>query len=466
MELIQVGTAGQRGQLPTMVSTPARSAPVSVSPDALVRLAMVALQAGQAVLEHYRPGVSVQQRGDRGRVTAADHAADAIIVHALREWDPTIPIVSEEGPIPCPAERKHWTRFWLVDPLDGTKEFIQRNGEFTVNIALIENGVPVLGVIYAPALHLLYYGGDGLGAWKRDGDGAPVRIFSRPPLPGHALRVAERRSHPSAELEAYLATVRVAERVRVGSSLKFCWLAEGRADVYPRFGPTTEWDVAAGDCIFRNSARVGRRASSLEYNQRNLTNQSFVIGLDDTAPDTSSSEGRVLWFTGLSGSGKTTIAYLVGERLQAAGRAVEFLDGDAIREIFPATGFTRPERDSHIRRVGFVASRLERHGVTVVASLVSPYEESRRFVRGLCRNFVEIFVATPLEECERRDVKGLYARARRGEIRHFTGLDDPYEPPSRPELSLETRDATPEQCADQVLVWLGFMLSQRFGSEL
>ena len=117
---------------------------------------------------------------------------------------------------------------------------------------------------------------------------------------------------------------------------------------------------------------------------------------------------------------------------------VEYLDGDVIREIFPGTGFTRPERDAHIRRVGWLASRLEAHGVIVVASLVSPYVESRSFVRGLCRHFIEIWISTPFEECERRDVKGLYARAKAGEIRNFTGLDDPYEAPVAAELVMDT----------------------------
>ncbi len=437
-----------------MVTASIAPTAVSVSPDTLVRLAALAVEAGQATLEHYHAGVAVHQKGDKGPVTAADHAAHDIIVRALGEWDPTIPIISEEGEIPEPETRKHWNRFWLVDPLDGTKEFIQRNGEFTVNIALIADGVPVLGVIYAPALDLLYYAGDGLGAWKREAGGAPRRIVSRAPLPGHGLRVAESRSHPSAELEAYLKTIPVAQRVPAGSSLKFCWVAEGKADIYPRLGPTMEWDVAAGDCIFRNSAAHGRRASTLVYNQPELRNLGFVIGRDDAGMDTASGVGRVLWFTGLSGSGKSTIAQIVVERLQARGEAVEYLDGDTIRDIFPATGFTRPERDAHIRRVGYLASRLERHGVTVVASLVSPYEESRRFVRGLCRNFVEIFVATPFEECERRDVKGLYAKARKGEVKHFTGLDDPYEPPAQPELTIETEQVKPEQSAQQVLAWL------------
>ncbi len=146
----------------------------------------------------------------------------------------------------------------------------------------------------------------------------------------------------------------------------------------------------------------------------------------------------VIWFTGLSGSGKSTIADWVTEELRRQGMRVERLDGDTIRDIFPATGFTKPERDAHVRRVGYLASRLERNGVFVVASLVSPYRESRDFVRGLCGRFIEVHVATPLEECERRDVKGLYAKARRGEIKNFTGIDDPYEEPESPELRLDT----------------------------
>lgn len=161
----------------------------------------------------------------------------------------------------------------------------------------------------------------------------------------------------------------------------------------------------------------------------------------------------VVWFTGLSGAGKSTIADLVYERLKARGLKVERLDGDTVRDIFPATGFTRPERDAHIRRVGYLASKLEQNGVFVVASFVSPYEESRQFVRGLGRRFVEVHVATSLEECERRDVKGLYARARRGEIRNFTGIDDPYEEPSKPELRLDV-GPTPEQSAAAVLAYL------------
>lgn len=159
----------------------------------------------------------------------------------------------------------------------------------------------------------------------------------------------------------------------------------------------------------------------------------------------------VIWLTGLSGAGKTTISRWVAERLRHDGHRVEQLDGDAIRHVFPNTGFTRAERDTHVKWVGYVASRLEHHGVSVVAAFVSPYEEARRFVRGLCSNFVEVFLNPPLSICEERDVKGLYAKARRGEITQFTGIDDPYEPPSRPELTLDTSALTVDQAGERVL---------------
>jgi len=430
------------------------TAPVAVSPDALVRLAAIAVEAGRATLAHYHPGVRVEEKPDRTPVTAADRTAHEIILRRLAQWDGDVPVISEEGRIPEPDTRRAWRRFWLVDPLDGTREFIEQNGEFTVNIALIEDGVPVLGAVYAPAREQLYYAGRGLGSWRRTGVEAPVRIVSRPPLPGHALRVTESRSHPSQALEDFLATLPIAERVPVGSSLKFCLVAEGKADLYARFGPTMEWDVAAGDCIFRYSGEARERRSPLGYNTPELRHDGFVIGLMDRQLDTASGTGRVIWFTGLSGSGKSTLARRVVAALEAQGTPVEYLDGDAIREIFPSTGFSRAERDAHIRRVGWVASRLERHGVTVVASLVSPYQASRDFVRGLCRRFVEVWVATPLAECERRDAKGLYARARAGQIPGFTGLDDPYEPPPTPELALDTTGRSVEETADRVLQYL------------
>jgi len=165
-------------------------------------------------------------------------------------------------------------------------------------------------------------------------------------------------------------------------------------------------------------------------------------------------EPFVLWLTGLSGAGKSTIANKLYPMIKAKGFKVERLDGDVVREIFPHTGFTKEDRDNHVKRIGYLASLLEKNGVTVICSFVSPYREARRFVRGLCRNFVEVYVNPPLEVCEQRDVKGLYKKARSGEIKNFTGIDDPYEPPEAPELDIDTSKQTLEKSCAQIIRYL------------
>jgi adenylylsulfate kinase len=165
--------------------------------------------------------------------------------------------------------------------------------------------------------------------------------------------------------------------------------------------------------------------------------------------------GCCLWFTGLSGAGKSTIATVVVDELRARGRKVELLDGDEVREhLSKGLGFSKADRDTNIRRIGWVAAVLARNGVVSVTAAISPYRAVRDEVRGWMDHFVEIHVATSLEECEARDVKGLYARARAGEIPEFTGVSDPYEPPLDPELRIETAGKTPEQCAAEVLTYL------------
>ena len=221
----------------------------------------------------------VREKDNRTPVTLADEVAHEILVEGLRQIDPGTPVISEEAEAASFDSRRGWRRFWLVDPLDGTKEFIKRRAEFTVNVALIENGEPVLGVVLAPALELLYWAVKGGGAWREEKGGPAERIYSSPPAPGTPLTVVESLSHPSPELDEYLQTIAVGRRVKAGSSLKFCWVAEGRADIYPRLGPTMEWDVAAGDCVYRQSGRDGERPSPLTYNKPDLRNPSFVIGL-------------------------------------------------------------------------------------------------------------------------------------------------------------------------------------------
>jgi len=162
----------------------------------------------------------------------------------------------------------------------------------------------------------------------------------------------------------------------------------------------------------------------------------------------------VLWFTGLSGSGKSTISEVVYKIIKEEGYEVEHLDGDAIRDIFPKTGFSKEERNNHIKRVGYLASRLQVHKVIVIASFVSPYKEARDFVRELCEDFTEVYISTPYEECERRDVKGLYAKARAGEIKNFTGLDDPFEAPENPDIEIDTTDISLDEAVKKVIGYL------------
>lgn len=159
----------------------------------------------------------------------------------------------------------------------------------------------------------------------------------------------------------------------------------------------------------------------------------------------------VLWFTGLPASGKTTLADSVAKKLSQVGFKVERLDGDNVRNIFPKTGFSKEERNIHIKRVGFLASILEKNGTIVVASFASPYKEARDFVRNLCGNFVEIFVATPIEVCEKRDMKGLYEKARKGEIKNLTGVNDPYEVPDSPDLIVNTENKSAKDASDIVI---------------
>lgn len=246
----------------------------------LSKVVKIAVEAGIAALAYYRrEDTKVTLKPDASPLTEADLASETLILKGLQTLDRSIPCVSEESGVPDYAIRKSWKRFWLVDPLDGTKEFLKGTGDFTVNIALVDGQEPVLGVVYAPATGACYYAEKGGGSWKQTGGAKPERIFSRA-RPKDGVTVVESRSHPSQELEAFMRQLKVKERVRIGSSLKFCVVAEGSADVYPRFGATMEWDTAAGDCVYRNSGRDGPRESPLIYNKPTLKNGHFVIGLE------------------------------------------------------------------------------------------------------------------------------------------------------------------------------------------
>lgn len=264
----------------------------------------VALSAGKAILEIYNSNdFEVEIKSDNSPLTKADKRAHQIIKEELLSLHPAIPIFSEEGKEIPYKERKSWEGFWLVDPLDGTKEFIKKNGEFTVNIALIENNKPTLGIIYAPAFEnendeitselsvsdgnytnsqiknpkqfpgTLYYAQNELGTYKQTGGKDPIKLTPQINRKGKIVAVKS-RSHSSEEEENVLKKYNVSDSVSVGSSLKFCMIAEGIAQVYYRHGPTNEWDVAAGYAIAKYA---GAEVEGLSFNKENLLNDSFIL---------------------------------------------------------------------------------------------------------------------------------------------------------------------------------------------
>jgi 3'(2'), 5'-bisphosphate nucleotidase len=242
----------------------------------------IAEEAAHRILEVYRRDFSVASKQDGSPLTEADRAAHREIVERLRHLTPRIPVLSEESATVAYDERRHWHRFWLVDPLDGTREFVNRNGEFTVNIALIDNGAPVLGVVKVPVSGASYYACHGVGAFRVDPDGnaASIRVHD---YRGGRMRVVASRSHRSPALEQYLACLGRGpegyDTVAMGSSLKFCLVAEGSADVYPRLGPTSEWDTAAAQCVVECAGGrvVDAGNRSLVYNKPEILNPGFVV---------------------------------------------------------------------------------------------------------------------------------------------------------------------------------------------
>jgi len=255
---------------------PAAEAPASPRQALLEAVIALAREAGEVILGVYASGFAVREKADASPVTVADEMAEAAILRGLSALAPEIPVVSEEAASAGRAPAVG-TRFWLVDPLDGTKEFVGRNGEFTVNIALVEDGLPVLAVVLAPALARLYAGCAGGGALAEDAGGRrPIRARA---VPEEGLTVVSSRSHGDAEaLARHLAGRRVASSARAGSSLKFCLVAEGKADLYPRFGRTMEWDTAAGHGVLRAAGGrvVDLEGNELRYGKPGFANPHFL----------------------------------------------------------------------------------------------------------------------------------------------------------------------------------------------
>lgn len=258
----------------------------------LKTIILTALEAGGAIMEIYQKDFQIEYKDDKSPLTEADKASNKIIVESLKANTP-YPIISEEEKEVLYENRKDYERYWLIDPIDGTKEFIKRNGEFTVNIALIENGVPIMGVVYAPAIEELYFAAKDMGAFKASGikptDGAQVVHSCRVPLQkgersNKKIRVVASKSHLSTETSDYINELRKeydeVEVVSKGSSLKLCMVADGTADIYPRFAPTMEWDTGAGQAICEIAGyRVLNypAMTPLRYNREDMLNGWFIV---------------------------------------------------------------------------------------------------------------------------------------------------------------------------------------------
>ncbi len=251
----------------------------SARSELLIGIRQLCLDAGAVIMRHYAAAdTTVETKADGSPVTAADEAAEAVILAGLATLAPQIPVVAEECAAAGNVPDISGGQFWLVDPLDGTREFISRNGEFTVNIALVENGRPVLGAVYAPVLSTLYLGCIGEAAWREIG-AEPRALISARQTPDEGLTVIASRSHGDRQaLTDYLGDRPVTAERKAGSSLKFCVLAEGGADLYPRFGRTMEWDTAAGDAVLQAAGGVVETLDEqpLRYGKPGLDNPFFI----------------------------------------------------------------------------------------------------------------------------------------------------------------------------------------------
>ena len=236
----------------------------------------IAKEAGKAIMQIYKQDFEVEYKQDSSPLTLADKKANDIIEDGLNQLSVNFPILSEEGKETPYKDRKHWEYFWLVDPLDGTKEFVKKNDEFTVNIALIHKDTPVLGVVFAPALDVCYWAKQGDGAFK-DGERLPLKTKEQ----RDTYKIVASRSHMSGDTQAFIDAINTnkeKELISIGSSLKICLVAEGEADIYPRLGPTMEWDTGAAHAIIKESEGnlQSYTALSFLYNKKNLLNSWFI----------------------------------------------------------------------------------------------------------------------------------------------------------------------------------------------
>jgi 3'(2'),5'-bisphosphate nucleotidase len=447
----------------------------------------IAEDAGQQVMSVYRQAIAAA-REDEAPFAAAQRCSHRALAK-LGTLTPEIPVLSAQD-AETVRQSRNWNRYWLVDPLDGNDAFVKRSGKFTINVALIEDGEPVLGVVHAPALETCYWGARDEGACKTVAGGPPRRLeVAIPPTPGQAWRMVGSPSQTRDELAEFIIRLPDAQLLDSGDSLGLCLVAEGAADLYPCLRATRQCQTAAAQAIV--SAAGGQVLTwpdlqPLTYQHGvNEFNPPFIVCAAEhpdwlaAAPVYQQSQHNAraevvwhralvspgmraahlgqrpccIWLTGLSGSGKSTIAGALELALQQEGRHTFLLDGDNIRHgLNRDLGMSNEDRAENIRRVGEVAKLMVDAGLLVVTAFISPFRGDRERVRSLFApgQFIEVFVDTPLSICEQRDPKGLYRKAREGRIRDFTGIDSPYEAPEQPEIVLHPAEMDVQQCVSQI----------------
>jgi len=244
----------------------------------ILKINEIAYQAGNEILKIYDTTFEVEIKDDNSPLTIADKKSHQIIEMGLTNLFPNIPILSEEGVSIDYSQRSKWKKFWLIDPLDGTKEFVKKNGEFTVNIALIEDGKSIFGSVYAPYTKELFWAHKGMGSWKSLNKKKPNKLCVSKSL--SKKRIVISRSHPNNLVQSFIKQFNDYELIRMGSSLKLCIIAEGKADIYPRLGPTSEWDIAAAQCVVEEAGGTVleyKKDKPLIYNKKNILNPFFIV---------------------------------------------------------------------------------------------------------------------------------------------------------------------------------------------
>ena len=425
----------------------------------------LAREAGKAIMQIYAGEITQELKADNSPLTKADLASHKIITEGLSKAF-SYDILSEESG--DEFVQGHKNKIWIVDPLDGTKDFIQKTDEFSVMIALLDNHEPVLGLVYAPALEKLYYAVKDQGAYLLEKDKGLTKLGVSGRKDPEECRMVISRNHFKEEDKALAQKIGINQFTSMGSvGIKYGAIAEGKAElcIYST-SKMGLWDDCAAHVILKEAGGdvFDKRGLEPEYDLSSKKMKHGFIGTNghhkneileyfNPVKMTGKSEkGFVLWFTGLSGAGKSTVSSKVYQILKQRGIQIEKLDGDEVREnLTKGLGFNKSDREENIKRITFVTKLLSRNNVAVISAFITPYKAMRDFIRMSTTNFIEVFVNAPLQVCEERDTKGLYKKARCGEIQKFTGISDPYEPPEDPDLELRTDKESVDESVEKVI---------------